>query len=154
MAGADDVRHHEECGEYPRDQTSGHESETILAQCATKVQKRDDEEQWSSAPACRRPELVSANGTYRLWLEPVFPGKTYAVFGEGFVPGEEVMTAWTSRGAGVTATVTATEDGTLPLTFLDPSTPRKQYDATYRVRGSGSDLTVEFEWGPPAREWK
>lgn len=99
--------------------------------------------------------IEATDGRARLWLEPFEPGKVFAVFVEGFVPGETVSTTSKSGDEVLEGTAKIGPNGrTVNLTLLAPANAAGKFDASYRVKGKNSDLTVRYQWGPPGRAWR
>ncbi len=80
-------------------------------------------------------------------------GTVFHITGEGFEPNEALVVTSSSEGEIMNLARTAEPDGTFAPTILYPAVVGKTSgSASYRVIGSGCDLTLQYQWGPPALE--
>ena len=98
--------------------------------------------------------IEASDGKCRVWLEPIFPGESFAVRGSGFVPNENVT--WLSRSGKekLDGTRQVESDGSLPVSILLPANAARKYKANYTVTGQECKVSVDYKWGPPATKWK
>ena len=95
--------------------------------------------------------IEAKEGRCRLWLELASrKGGLFMVFAEGFEPEEEVATVSRSNGEVLQQKIKASGDGKLPPIGLLPAAVSRQYAANYTVISKSCNLTVLYEWGPPA----
>lgn len=87
----------------------------------------------------------------KVWLALVSDnGEAFAIFGEGFEPGEEVKTTSISNGEVLHGKKVVESDGTLYPSYLFPAARRRNHEASYEIAGRACRVVVEYEWGRPA----
>ena len=97
------------------------------------------------------PIAAKGEGRCHLWVElGSLSGTLFAIYGEGFEPGEEINFVVRSENEETNGRRKLRENGKF-ATILFPAVIGKQSGlATYTATGQRCNLKVEFEWGPPA----
>lgn len=92
--------------------------------------------------------IEDRDGSCHLYLELMTPDRmTYAAWGKGFAPNEELITESRSNGDVIRSERNAESDGGF-LEILLPATKRgSQGSATFSVTGTSCSLRVEYDWG-------
>ena len=92
--------------------------------------------------------IEDRDGSCHLYLELITPDRmTYAAWGTGFAPNEELTTESLSNGEVIRSKRSAESDGGF-LEILLPATKRRsQGRATFSVTGTSCSLLVRYDWG-------
>lgn len=92
--------------------------------------------------------IEDRDGSCHLYLELITPDRmTYAAWGTGFAPNEELMTESLSNGELIRSKRSAESDGGFLQIVLPATKPKSQGSATFSVTGTSCSLLVKYDWG-------
>lgn len=95
--------------------------------------------------------IEATQGRYRLWIElKSLGGDAFIAWAEGFEPGEEIEFLSTSDGEIIPGKVKAGADGRFSVNLLPAVVGKEAGLASFTVKGKAGEVTVSYEWGPPA----
>jgi hypothetical protein len=95
--------------------------------------------------------IAARDGTCVISLELVSPrGERFLASGTGFAPGDDVLIASRSAGRASQRRRRATGAGTLALEVITHAPSESDRRARYSVKGRSCEVTIDYEWGPPA----